>query len=91
MSLFDTPHMDLGLLIFIMIVCLKYALKDKDYKGFKWIVIGGLSLLLQNTFFFIDWSAFSGFVSLFRDISAIVTFIIMTIGSLLLIIEFLKE
>jgi len=79
--------MDLGLIVFIAIVCLKYALKDKDYKGFRWIVIGGLSLLLQNVIFFINLGTF---VNLFRDISAIVTAVIMLIGSIWLIKEFFE-
>jgi len=90
MTLLDLPHMDLGLLVFIMIVCLKYVLKDKDYKGFKWLVIGGLSLLLQNVFFFINFGS-TAIISWFRDISAIVTFVIMAIGSIQLIIEFFER
>ena len=88
MSLLQSAHMDLGLLVFIAIVCLKYALKDKDYKGFKWIVIGGLSLLLQNVIFFVNLG--TTYAGLFRDISAIITAVIMLIGSIWLIKEFFE-
>lgn len=92
MSLLASTQMDIGLLVIIMIVGLKYALKDKDYKGFKWIVIGGLLMLLVNNIFFLNFYGLSTIlVSPIRDLFAILIFAVMLIGSIQLIIEFIKE
>jgi len=84
--LFATVLMDVVLLIFISGFLIKYIIiKDKESKGLKWIISGGIVGLLSSVIPFNDWSSVFGISvpqNLIGMIMTTVTFILVLIGSI---------
>lgn len=86
--LFYTGWLDAALVFFIAIFAFKYtSLKDKESKGLKWMIIGGLFLLVGTIFYLPNWLAVGLNLSGFDIVVPLIAFIIIVIGFIKLISE----
>ncbi|MBS3054909.1 MAG: hypothetical protein J4452_00245 [Candidatus Aenigmarchaeota archaeon] len=83
--------MDITVIVFLAVALLRYSfLKDKEYKGLKWIVTGGLFYLIHDNIPFVDISNMLNVPNLGQIIGlplGIIAFIFILIGSLITIKE----
>jgi len=86
MTLFTTVSMDAALLLFMGLIACKFVIfKDKPSRGLKWMIAGGLILVIQIILSVMDWQLI-GVLAFFPWMS----FSLVTIAVILVIIGGIK-
>jgi len=87
--LFASWSMDATLILFIAIVFCKYVIfKDKESKGLRFIIAGGLFLLIEIISSTVNWSlAGIGFSLLVSFMLTVIALILVVLGSIKIILE----